>query len=283
MPIESPEVNLSFSAQAGIPFSPLKVADLCCGIGSVTEASLLHEAEVVAAADVDPTALLQYDHRHSGNDIRLYGDLTKALHNKEPESLVDVMQGIDVCVAGTPCSDFSILNLNSDRKCKSSSLLLTVFSVLTTSRLKIFVLENVTELYTAQQGTLYEQLVAFAADHGYSCVSHIENSNRYGPQSRKRLWPVFVRNDVEAVCGSFLWSIPKPVEHKSIRPFLDDVSLLEADKDLRSFVFHDDIRVDTRGLGVIAHTGKSGPRNAAYSIDYACPTVTSGHITIFDD
>ena len=137
-----------------------------------------------------------------------------------------------------------------------------------------------TELYTAQQGTLYEQLVAFAADHGYSCVSHIENSNRYGPQSRKRLWPVFVRNDVEAVCGSFLWSIPKPVEHKSIRPFLDDVSLLGADKDLRSFVFHDEVRVDARGLGVIAHTGKSGPRNAAYSVDYACPHTTLWNLNV---
>ena len=137
-----------------------------------------------------------------------------------------------------------------------------------------------TELYTAQQGTLYEQLVAFAADHGYSCVSHIENSNRYGPQSRKRLWPVFVRNDVEAVCVSFLWSIPKPVEHKSIRPFLDDVSLLGADKDLRSFVFHDEVRVDARGLGVIAHTGKSGPRNAAYSVDYACPHTTLWNLNV---
>ena len=261
----------------------MKVADLCCGIGAVTEASLLHGAEVVAAADIDPLALLQYEHRHGEHDIQLFGDLTKALANHEPESLVSRMKDIDVCVAGSPCSDFSVMNLNSDRKCKSASLLLNLFSILKTSRPKVFVLENVTELYTAQNGTIFKQLEELATDHGYCCFPHVENSNRFGPQSRKRLWPVFIRNDVVSTCGQFLWSIPEPAEHSTIRPFLDDVDLLDVDKDLRAFEFYDEVRVDFRGMGVIAHTGKTGPRNAAYSLDHSCPTITSGHVTIYDD
>ena len=144
-------------------------------------------------------------------------------------------------------------------------------------------LENVTELYTAQNGTIFKQLEELATDHGYCCFPHVENSNRFGPQSRKRLWPVFIRNDVVSTCGQFLWSIPEPAEHSTIRPFLDDVALLDVDKDLRAFEFYDEVRVDFRGMGVIAHTGKTGPRNAAYSLDHSCPTITSGHVTIYDD
>ena len=68
--LEPTREHVSFSAHTDLPLQTLKVADLCCGIGAVTEASLLHEAEVVAAADIDPLALLQYEHRHGEHDIQ---------------------------------------------------------------------------------------------------------------------------------------------------------------------------------------------------------------------
>ena len=85
------------------------MADLCCGIRSITEAAQLHGAKVVAAADKDSLALLQYEHRHESTDTVLFGDISLAVDQTGVGSICQVMQDVDVCVAGTPCSDFSTL------------------------------------------------------------------------------------------------------------------------------------------------------------------------------
>ena len=64
---------------------------------------------------------------------------------------------------------------------------------------------------------------------------------------------------------------------------LDPAEGLEVRLDRRVFVDRSDVVPSRHGTAIFAHTGKSGPRNAAYSIDFLCPTINSGDVTIYDD
>ena len=67
-----------------------------------------------------------------------------------------------------------------------------------------------------------------------------------------------------------------------MRGFLDPVASVAIRKDLRNFVKRANIHPTNIGTAICANTGKTGPRNSAYSIDYGCPTIVSGDITIHD-
>ena len=64
--------------------------------------------------------------------------------------------------------------------------------------------------------------------------------------------------------------------------FLDPISNLALRLDERKFSTLAQPSANNNGSVIVAHTGKRGPRNAAYSCDHGCPTITSGDITIYD-
>ena len=101
--------------------SNFSVVDLCCGIGAVTDAAISRGYSVLAASDIDPLAAQQYEHRY-GEDIRLYGSISPELRRNGSTSLSMVAQDADVCVIGSPCKDFSILNMLADLKTSTSDV-----------------------------------------------------------------------------------------------------------------------------------------------------------------
>ena len=294
---DSPEdilrwLRLAHGLEAAVPIPvpptllssrPLSVVDLCCGIGCVSEQARALGHEVLAAADVDVVALQQYSHRLS-DDVPLFGDLNSAVDDDRPGSLCSTTLDADVCFVGPPCNNFSTLNMFSENPDSDSKLFASIAKYLAKARCKVLVLENVTGLLTAQDGHFYDEFVQLCVDHGYTVSSSIEDSkDASSPQSRNRLWTYVIRLDVEQQCGPFLRTLTDPRESlASISSCLDPVDGLLLREDLRKFKFLDQPVVNTNGTVIVANTGKRGPRNAVYSIDHKCPTITSGDLTIWD-
>ena len=143
--------------------------------------------------------------------------------------------------------------------------------------------ENVQNLYLAQNGHVFADIVREFIRLGYIAQPFVENSSEWGScQSRDRLWTLMVRNDVAQECGNFMRTIPGSTDSPPLKDFLDPIDDLDVRVDSRVFVRRSEVIPSKHGTAIYAHTGKSGPRNAAYSVDYTCPTLTSGDVTIFD-
>ena len=263
--------------------SNFSVVDLCCGIGAVTDAAISRGYSVLAASDIDPLAAQQYEHRY-GEDIRLYGSISPELRRNGTASLSTVAQDADVCVIGSPCNDFSNLNMHADLKTATSDVIKSGVEFAAKTRPKTMLWENVQNFYLAQNGHVFKDLVDEFTRLDYTVQPFIENSSDWGScQSRDRLWSLMIRNDVAQECGNFLRTIPADAQPPPMRNFLDPVEGLEVRLDQRVFVDRPDVVPSRHGTAIFAHTGKSGPRNAAYSIDFLCPTINSGDVTIYDD
>ena len=263
--------------------SNFSVVDLCCGIGAVTDAAISRGYSVLAASDIDPLAAQQYEHRY-GEDIRLYGSISPELRRNGTTSLSTVAQDADVCVIGSPCNYFSNLNMHADLKTATSDVIKAGVEFAAKTRPKTMLWENVQNFYLAQNGHVFKDLVDEFTRLDYTVQPFIENSSDWGScQSRDRLWSLMIRNDVAQECGNFLRTIPADAQPPPMRNFLDPVEGLEVRLDQRVFVDRPDVVPSRHGTDIFAHTGKSGPRNAAYSIDFLCPTINSGDVTIYDD
>jgi hypothetical protein len=261
----------------------LSIVDLCCGIGCVSEQAHTMGHSVLAAADIDVTALQQYSHRNS-SDVPLFGDLIAAVEDDGSDALCTITHDADVCFVGPPCNNFTNLNMFAAKPDSDSKLFAAIAKYLDKSKCKIMVLENVSGLLTAQGGHFHGDFVQLCADHGYTVSSSLENSRDVlSSQSRERLWTYIVRLDVEEQCGPFLRSLPNPnAPALTLNDCLDPVKNLVIREDLRDFGVLDQPVINNNGTVIIANTGKRGPRNAAYCTDHGCPTITSGDCTVWD-
>ena len=161
----------------------------------------------MAAADKDPFALQQYEHSH-GLDIPLYGNVSLELDKEGPSSLRTAIHDIDLVVMGTPCHNFSSLNMYANLATAESDCLWSIPKVLD-SKPKVVIVENVPNLLNAQRGKLFQNLQQEIQNKGYVVDYHVENATSYGScQSRGRLFLSVIRDDLVAKCGTLMRSLP---------------------------------------------------------------------------
>ena len=270
----------------------LKVVDLFCGIGCASAVCKKRGHNIIAAVDSDMLALQQYAYRVDGDDdIPLFGDITKSV---DQGGLINQSQHADLMIAGVPCNNYSKLNMFAKNPDSDSKMLRSVTKLVRESQPKTLILENVTQFKTAQEGEVHERFCRECDDAGFQLMySEDEDAKLVGSvQSRTRMWDIFVRKDVVEQCGKFVRDSPSgsvcaPTGNKTtsikavcIRDCLETNEVIQPD--LRQFVALDKPLKNQNGTVIVAHTRKTGPRNAAYSVDHCCPTVTSGNITIYD-
>lgn len=137
------------------------------------------------------------------NDV--VGDACKTLEKYFPNadikhsdiSFVESFPQVDIVVGGYPCQSFSMAgNRNPDNDIRTN-LYKQFLRVLKIVQPKYFVVENVSGLKHLGAGSFLEQqLVAYKAA-GYQVSYHMVNARAYGvPQSRKRLFIIGIRNDL---------------------------------------------------------------------------------------
>ena len=130
---------------------------------------------------------------------------------------------VDIIVAGPPCQGFS---LTGPRKLddKRNQLYKAVYDLVSKSKPKAFLIENVKGMATLYKGKVKEDIVKQFSSLGYNVSTKILNSKDFGvPQSRERLFYIGLKDK------SF--NFPSPLfeegEYVTCREALDDLPSLE--------------------------------------------------------
>lgn len=172
----------------------LRVVDLFCGAGGLSEGFRQAGYQVAAGSDHDPDAVATYAANFPGA-LALCGDV------RDPrlrEQLDDAAAGADVLVGGPPCQAFSQVR-NHSRLIEDprNSLYREFVSAVATARPAAFLMENVPGM--AQMGVKEQVLEDLGLDGEYRVDAQLVDAADFGvPQTRKRLLFLGVRADLAA-------------------------------------------------------------------------------------
>jgi DNA (cytosine-5)-methyltransferase 1 len=168
-----------------------KLIDLFSGAGGMSlgfvDPRFCGGFKCVLAVDNDKAAIETHAANFSGKTV--LGNIEHWLAEKPNVPKADVVIG------GPPCQGFSLLNKKRSGDLRRA-LWEPYLDIVTLSEAKMFVMENVSELYRSHE---LVQIRRQAERMGFTTEAVILNAADYGaPQTRKRTVVVGWRNDVEA-------------------------------------------------------------------------------------
>jgi len=132
--------------------------------------------------------------------------------NSNPDELYHNMQGrdmqqmprVDIYVCGFPCQPFSNMNCQKTSSDKRRTVFESVFEYIESKRPSIFILENVRNLLSMDDGRIFERIMKDLNSLDYNITHSVLNSKNFGvPHSRTRLWIVGIRQCKQRV--KFQW------------------------------------------------------------------------------
>ena len=173
----------------------LTFADLFCGIGGFHLAAADLGMACVFACDIDAAARRAYQ----GNfGIAPAGDIT----DLDPAAIPQH----DILLAGFPCQPFSIIGARRGFADARGTLFFNLAEIIAAQRPQAFLLENVRQLSTHNQGKTLQRMLDILAELGYNVHWKLLNALDFGlPQKRERVFIVGFRE----AAVSFTW--PEPV------------------------------------------------------------------------
>ena len=180
--------------------------DLFSGIGGFRLALSSFGAKCVFSVDNDKNASKTYDLNFNDNS---FGDITKIDSSEIPSH--------DILCSGFPCQAFSISGKQLGFEDTRGTLFFDVLRIAEYHKPKILFLENVSNLKRHDNGRTYRIIKKSLHDLGYNVYSEILNSSNYGiPQSRKRIYFVCIRKDIDNKNFKFPQPFHKKITVKNI-------------------------------------------------------------------
>lgn len=160
-----------------------KVIDLFAGVGGLSLGFKMAGFDIVLANEFDESIAKSYKYNHPETEI-IIKDIAK-ISNKDTFS--KFKKKIDVVIGGPPCQGFSQKgqrkSINDDRNYLFKQFLEVVRYV----QPRYFVMENVPNLLTAEDGYFKEEIIMLFGELGYKLSTSILNAADYGvPQNRRR-------------------------------------------------------------------------------------------------
>ena len=160
--------------------SPLRFADMFCGIGGFHVASSQLGMECVFACDIDAEARRAYQHNFG---IEPAGDITEI----EPDDIPDH----DVLMAGFPCQPFSIIGEMRGFEDVRGTLFFNLAETIAAKRPAAVLLENVRQLSTHNRGKTLARIIEVLNELGYRTDWKLLNALDFGlAQKRERTFIV---------------------------------------------------------------------------------------------
>jgi len=174
----------------------LKFIDLFCGLGGfrVAVENIRQNSECVFSCDFDSDSQKSYE---ANFGEKPFGDITKIHEIEIPEH--------DVLLAGFPCQAFSICGDGKGFDDTRGTLFFDIARILQAKRPKAFVLENVKQLVSHNEGKTFARIIETLETLGYQTHHKILNALDLGlPQKRERVFIVGFREP-----RSFVWDLRK--------------------------------------------------------------------------
>jgi DNA (cytosine-5)-methyltransferase 1 len=164
----------------------MRYSDLFCGIGGFRFAAQQAfaqrsiESSCVFSSDIDPYCQDAYQ---ANFGERPAGDITRIDANEIPDH--------DLLLGGFPCQAFSICGDRKGFEDTRGTLFFDIVRILDAKRPRAFVLENVKQLATHDNGTTMQVISETLCGLGYSVQHRVLNALDFGlPQKRERTFIV---------------------------------------------------------------------------------------------
>lgn len=174
----------------------IKFVDLFCGLGGfrVAMEKVFKKSECVFSCDFDADSQKSYE---ANFGEKPFGDITEIHEREIPEH--------DFLFAGFPCQAFSICGDQKGFEDTRGTLFFDIARVLQTKRPKVFVLENVKQLVSHNEGVTLARIIETLENLGYQVHYKILNALDFGlPQKRERVFIVGFREPT-----NFVWHLQK--------------------------------------------------------------------------
>lgn len=225
----------------------MKVADLFAGVGGLSQGFLRAGFEVALAIECDKDIALSYKKNHPRTDVYA-SDICKLdfkeIHHKHPK--------IDVVIGGPPCQGFSQkgkrLSVNDPRNFLFKQFVRFVeeFSP------KYFVLENVPNIITTENGYFKDEIIHAFNSLGYEVCCGVLKAVDFGvPQNRKRA--VFIGQK-----GKLEVSLPMPIGvRNTVKDAISDLPEILSGEGKEKSTYdkgpESDLQKDLRGDSVVLY------------------------------
>lgn len=196
-----------------------KVIDLFAGVGGLSLGFEMHGFDIVLANEYDASIAKAYTENHK-NTKMIVGDITSL----DLQATFSNYRGdVDIIIGGPPCQGFSQKGQRKTIHDERNFLFKYYVEVVKLVEPKYFVMENVPNLLTAENGYFYREIEVLFKSMGYSLKSGVLNASDYGvPQNRRRAVIIGKRNGAAP-------KLPKPKDVTvTIWDAISDLAYLES-------------------------------------------------------
>ena len=157
----------------------MRIVSLFSGIGGF-ELGIKH-SNVVFSSEIDEYAAASYLSNFRNNNLQ--GDITKISEKDVPDH--------DLLIAGFPCQAFSIAGMKKGFTDTRGTLFFDVARILKEKKPQYFLLENVKNLVSHDNGNTFKIIIKTLNEVGYTIDFTVINSKEAGlPQNRERTYIV---------------------------------------------------------------------------------------------
>jgi DNA (cytosine-5)-methyltransferase 1 len=160
----------------------MKVIDLFAGVGGFSQGFIKAGFDVVLAIEHDKEIARCYQHNHPSTTV-----IAEDIEKIEIEKLNPYFQDLDVVIGGPPCQGFSQKGKRLSILDERNFLFQYFNDVVRIAQPEFFILENVANIITTDNGFFKNEIIQAFSKIGYDVEAKVLNSANFGvPQIRKR-------------------------------------------------------------------------------------------------
>jgi DNA (cytosine-5)-methyltransferase 1 len=181
----------------------MKILDLFCGCGGISEGFRLAGFEIAGGVDFNPDSIDTYI-RNFPKSKAICGDLQAFDDKKILKEFGNL--AIDVIVGGPPCQGFSSANRwHKEKEDARNKLFFDFLRFVTVLKPQVVLIENVRGILTRDSGFAKKRIEELVMKLGYQISSEVLNASDFGvPQNRFRAF--FVATKMNKVNKGFDFS-----------------------------------------------------------------------------
>ena len=194
--------------------------ELFAGIGGFRIALSKHQGTCIGFSEIDKDAISTYVNNYNEDIGNNFGDII----------CINQIPHVDMLVGGVPCQSWSVAGKMKGFDDPRGQLWNDVIRLVSISRPKTFIFENVKGLIGQKNKRSFESIVSGFAEQGYIVHSNVLNSYDFNvPQLRERVFIVGFYKDYWD--NSIRFEFPKGTTvHKNLAEYLDNVENKQINK-----------------------------------------------------
>lgn len=216
-----------------------KVIDLFAGVGGFSLGFENAGFDIILANEYDESIADSYKLNHPNTEM-IIADITSL---PIEDTFLNYVGNVDVIIGGPPCQGFSQKGQRKVINDERNFLFKHYVKVVTFVKPQYFVMENVPNLLTTNNGLFKKEIVDLFEDIGYSLCTGILNASDFGvPQNRNRAVII-------GKLGATPLNLPMPVDYKTcIWDAISDLAYLNSGEGLEQSTYALPIQSDYQAL-----------------------------------